>query len=110
MSDPSLPFARVRDGVTVAVRVAPRAARASIGETVADANGVRAIKVSVTAAPEGGKANDAVIRLLAKAWRVPKTSLSVVSGAAGRRKTILAAGDAEDLFRRLCEWMESRDG
>lgn len=110
MSDPGHPFARVRDGVTIAVRVAPRAARAGIGETVADANGSRMIKVSVTAAPEGGKANDAVIRLLAKAWRVPKTSLSVVSGAAGRRKTIHAAGDSEDLFRHLCAWMESRDG
>ncbi len=110
MSDPSHPFARVRDGVTVAVRVAPRAARARIEETVADARGARMIKVSVTAAPEGGKANEAVIGLLAKAWRVPRTSLSVVSGAAGRRKTILASGDTEDLFRRLCAWMESRDG
>ena len=110
MSDPSLPFARVRDGVTVAVRVAPRASRQRIGEIANEANGSRVIKVSVTAPPEGGKANDAVIRLLAKAWRVPKTSLSVASGAANRRKTIHAAGDAEDLFRRLTEWMESRDG
>ncbi len=110
MSEPSRPFARARNGVTVAVRVAPRAARQRIGEIAAEANGVRVIKVAVTAAPEGGKANDAVIRLLAKAWRVPKTSLSVVSGAADRRKTIFAAGDAEDLFRRLCEWMESHDG
>ncbi len=110
MSDPSLPFTRVRDGVTVAVRVAPRAARQRIGEIADEANGERVIKVSVTAPPEGGKANNAVIRLLAKAWRVPKTSLSVASSAANRRKTIHAAGDAEDLFRRLTEWMESRDG
>ncbi len=110
MSDPSFPFTRVRDGVTVAVRVAPRAARQRIGEIADEANGGRVIKVSVTAPPEGGKANDAVIRLLAKAWRVPKTSLSVASGAANRRKTDHAAGDAEDLFRRLTEWLESRDG
>ena len=42
-----------------------------------------------------GKANDAVIRLLAMAWQVPKTSLSV---AANRLKTIHAVGETEDLI------------
>lgn len=108
MSDPPLPFTRVRDGV--AVRVAPRAAHQRIGEIAGEANGGRAIKISVTAPPENGKANDAVIRLLAKAWRVPKTSLTVTSGATDRRKTIHAAGEPEDLYRRLSKWMESHDG
>ena len=100
----------MRDGVTVAVRVAPRAAHQRIGEIAGEANGGRVIKVSVTAPPENGKANDAVIRLLAKAWRVPKTSLSVTSGATDRRKTIHAAGEPEDLYRRLNKWMVSHDG
>lgn len=110
MSEPSLPFTRVRDGVTIAVRVAPRAGRQRIGGIGHEADGARVIQVSVTAPPEAGKANDAVIRLLAKAWRVPKTSLSVASGAANRRKTIHATGEPEELFRRLSEWMESHDG
>lgn len=94
----------------VSIRVTPRAARERIGEVVAEADGGRMIKVSVTAAPERGKANAAAIRLLAKAWRVPKSSLSVVSGATERRKTIHVAGEPQDLVRRLTEWMESRDG
>ena len=110
MSDPPLPFTRVRDGVTVAVRVAPRAAHQRIGEIAGEANGGHVIKISVTAPPENGKANDTVIRLLAKAWRVPKTSLTVTSGATDRRKTIHAAGEPEDLYRRLSKWMESHDG
>jgi hypothetical protein len=109
VSERCRPFARAKDGITIAVRVSPRSSREAIGELVAEANGAGAIKVSVTAAPEGGKANDAVIRLLAKAWRVPKTSLSVVSGHAARRKTIHAAGDGEALFRRLSDWMEERN-
>lgn len=94
----------------VSIRVTPRAARERIGEVVAEADGGRMIKLSVTAAPERGKANAAAIRLLAKAWRVPKSSLSVVSGATERRKTIHVAGEPQDLIRRLTEWMESRDG
>ena len=110
MSEAPLPFTRVRDGVAIAVRVAPRAAHQRIGEIAEEASGGRVIKVSVTAPPEGGTANAALIRLLAKAWRVPKTSLSVTSGAADRRKTIHAAGAPEDLYRRLSTWMESHDG
>ncbi len=110
MPDPSRPFTVVRDGVTVAVRVAPGAGRERIGEIVAEADGGRVIKLSVTAAPERGKANEAAIRLLAKAWLVPKSSLSVVSGATARRKTIHVAGEPEDLARRLTEWIESRHG
>lgn len=94
----------------VSIRVSPRAARERIGEVVAGADGGRMIKLSVTAAPERGKANEAAIRLLAKAWRVPKSSLSVVSGATVRRKTIHVAGEPEDLVRRLTEWMKGRDG
>lgn len=94
----------------VSIRVSPRAARERIGEVVAEADGGRMIKLSVTAAPERGKANEAAIRLLAKAWRVPKSSLSVVSGATERRKTIHVAGEPEDLVRRLTEWMKGRDG
>ena len=109
MSDGPSPFTRVRDGVDVAIRVAPRAARQRIGEIAEDADGGRVIKVAVTAPPEDGKANDAVIRLLAKTWRVPKTDFSVVSGAANRRKTLRLAGDADDLYRRLNTWMESHD-
>ncbi len=110
MSESAGPLSRVGDGITIAIRVSPRATRQRIGGIATDASGARVITVAVTAAPERGKANEAVIRLLAKAWRVPKTSLSVVSGATGRRKTILATGDAEDLFQRLSVWMEGHDG
>ncbi len=41
----------------------------------------------VTTVPEGGKANEAIIRLLADSARVPKSAFSLVSGATGRTKT-----------------------
>ncbi len=68
------------------------------------------LKISVSAAPDKGKANDAVIKLLAKEWRVPKTSISVASGATDRRKTLHIAGDPSALEARLRSWLEQRHG
>lgn len=110
MSDPSLPFAATRDGIRVAIRVTPRAARNHIGEVALGADGDAMLKVSVSAVPDKGKANDAVIKLLAKEWRVPKTSISVASGATDRRKTLLLAGDPATLETRLRFWLEQHNG
>ena len=45
--------------------------------------------VRVTAAPEKGRANQALVKLLAKAWRVSQSSLSIVAGAKERTKILL---------------------
>ena len=49
-------------------------------------------KVRVAAAPERGRANDAVVDLFARALDVPRSALRVVAGRATRRKTISVAG------------------
>ncbi len=98
---PVSPFTAVGDGVRVAVRVAPRAAANRIGGVVSGADGAAALKVSVTAAPEGGKANAALIKLLSKAWRVPKGAISIAAGAAARRKVVHVAGAPEALLERM---------
>ncbi|MDA1326316.1 MAG: DUF167 family protein [Proteobacteria bacterium] len=95
------PVIRTEDGVTVAVRVSPGARSSRIGGTVADVDGRRALKVAVTTIPEGGKANAAVIALLAKSWRVPKSSITIQSGAAAQRKILRVKGDASDLKQRI---------
>lgn len=69
-----------RDGAEIAVRVTPKAASNRI---VASEAGLR---VYVTTAPEGGKANAAVQKLLAKALGLPKTRLALIRGATGRDK------------------------
>ena len=102
------PFAPFPGGVRVAVRVTPRAGRERIGAVAADADGGAVLKLAVTAAPQGGKANRAAIRLLSKAWRVPKSSIAVTAGAAERRKTLVVAGEPEALLHRLNEWLERR--
>ena len=56
----------------------------------------------VTAAPEGGRANDAVVRLLADALNLSHRDVDIVSGHAARDKVVSVAGiDADELERRL---------
>lgn len=85
------------------VRLTPRAARNRIDGIAQDADGKPYLKVAVTAVPESGKANAALVALLAKTWRLPRTTISVVAGTTDRRKTLFIAGDAALLARRLDE-------
>ncbi len=104
------PFAAASGGVSVRVRLTPKAARNAIDGTVADAHGIPALKATVTAPPEGGKANKALIGMLAKSWRLAKTSISVKSGLTLRQKTLLVEGDTELIMKKLRKWMESTGG
>lgn len=71
---------RAIPGAEIAVRVTPRAARNAVLEDGA------LLRVSVTTVPEDGKANKAVIKLLATALGVPRSALTLVRGASGRDK------------------------
>jgi uncharacterized protein (TIGR00251 family) len=82
---------------TLRLRVSPGASRTEFLSRHGSA-----WKVRVTSAPERGRANDAVVRLLASRLHVPRTSLSVVSGHTGRDKVIELRGlDAAEAERRL---------
>ncbi|MFQ5774074.1 MAG: DUF167 domain-containing protein [Kiloniellaceae bacterium] len=94
----------------VALRVQPGASRARIDGPAALGDGSVVLKVRVTEPPEGGKANAAVLRLLAKAWGVPKGRLEIVAGAAERRKTLHVAGDTAELQARLAAWLAALPG
>jgi uncharacterized protein len=85
--------------VTVELRVQPRARRTALDLSAGT------LKAAVTAPPEDGKANDAVIALLAEAWRLPKSTMTVIKGATARGKTLAIAGDAAALAARVKEWV-----
>jgi uncharacterized protein (TIGR00251 family) len=103
-----VPFSIVDEGVVVAVRLTPKAGANAIRGIAQDADGAACLKVAVTAPPEGGKANTAMLKLLAKTWKLPKTSLMVASGATSRRKVVHVAGDGPVLYAILEEWARSR--
>ena len=92
----------------VRLKVAPKAKRAQFGGLLDEPDGAKALKVSVTAAPEGGKANEAVIALLAREWGVAKSAISVVAGATDRRKLVEIRGPSQELLARLQSWLAAR--
>jgi len=75
----------------LAVRVSPGAARTRV---LGEHNG--ALKIAVSAPPEKGKANKAVIELLSRALGVRKSDVSVVSGETSRDKRICVKNIATD--------------
>jgi uncharacterized protein len=79
------------------LRVAPGASRPGVVGRHGDA-----WKVRVAAAPERGKANDAVLDLLAQTLSLPRSSVTLVSGAGSRDKIVELAGiEPDEIERRL---------
>ena len=78
------------------LRVSPRAKRNAILGLRGDT-----LKVSVTAVPERGKANDAVVELLAEALDVSPSSIELVAGASSKDKVVEVDLAAEEIARRL---------
>jgi uncharacterized protein len=104
-SSASSPFAAAADGVRIKVHAHPGARRDAVEGLRPQADGGIALKVSVRAAPEEGKANAAIIKLLAAEWGQPKSALSLLAGAADRRKAFHLAGRPEALLAQLEGWL-----
>jgi len=82
------------DGVVIDVHAQPGGSRDEVVGRHGDA-----LKVKVSAPPEGGRANVAVCRLLAEAFSVAPSSVVVVAGSKGRRKRIRISGLDPDVAR-----------
>ncbi|HWU60887.1 MAG TPA: DUF167 domain-containing protein [Ensifer sp.] len=97
----ALPFQVNSDHVRLSVKLTPNAGRDGVDGAETGADDETLLKARVTAVPEKGKANKALIELLAKALKVPKSSISVISGDTARKKILRIEGDTEEIERRL---------
>ena len=88
-------------GIRLKLKVQPKARRNALDGTMPDAEGGTVLKLAVTAPPEDGKANQAVIALLAAELGVAKAAISVVAGATDRRKLVEIRGNPAALGAAL---------
>ena len=89
------------DHLRLSVRLTPNGGRDALDGVEPDADGEPLLKARVTAVPEKGKANKALIQLIAKSLKIPKSSISVISGDTSRKKILRIDGDTEDLMEKL---------
>jgi len=78
-----VPVKDTPEGVTFTVKVHPRARKNAITGTVGEA-----LKLALTAPPVEGRANQAVVEFFADLFEIPRSSVTIASGARGRRKVI----------------------
>ncbi|HEV7433371.1 MAG TPA: DUF167 domain-containing protein [Pseudorhizobium sp.] len=92
---------RHEDHVRLSVRLTPAAGRDAVDGIEEADDGELYLRVRVTAVPEGGKANKALIALLAKRLRMPKSALTILSGETSRKKILRLDGEPEDVCAKL---------
>ena len=83
------------------IRVSPRSAKPGIGGWRSGPDGRDELEVRVAEAPAEGVANEAVVRLLAKALGVSRAEVKIVSGVASRHKRIAIPFEISEARRRL---------
>jgi uncharacterized protein len=97
------------DHVRLTVRLTPNGGRAKVEGIEKDAAGTAYLKARVSEPPEKGKANAALVALIAKAFGVPKSRISILSGDTARLKTLRIDADPERLLD-IMKSIASADG
>lgn len=84
-------------GLSLFVRVTPNAGRDAIEGVEIRDDGSAVLRLRVKAVPDKGRANAAVIALLAKALGIPKSAITLTAGDTARQKTLALTGDGPAL-------------
>jgi uncharacterized protein YggU (UPF0235/DUF167 family) len=98
---PAGAFVATAAGLTVAVRLTPRAGREALEGVTRLDDGAEVLKAAVRAAPEDGAANAALIRLVAKSAGIAPSRVRLERGATSRLKTLLIEGGDLAMAERL---------
>lgn len=96
-------FQEHAEGLLLRVRVSPGAKQTRLEGWETDAEGRPRLRLRISVPPQKGKANAAVLKLLAGAFGLRQNQLRLVSGESGRSKTVLIEGDAAALRARFEE-------
>jgi uncharacterized protein (TIGR00251 family) len=93
------------DGVVLMMRLTPKASRDGIDGVKPGPNGTY-VQARVRAVPEDGRANAALVELIADEIGVAKSTVKVVAGQTARLKSVHIAGNPRALEERISAWLE----
>ena len=94
------------DGCLCRVKLAPNAGKNRVDGPDRDTQSNLRLRVKGTAIPEKGKANAALIKLLAKEWGLAKSQLTIISGEKDRNKIVHVAVDPPFFIDFFDKWAE----
>jgi uncharacterized protein len=94
------PIVQTSSGITLKVRLTPKSSRDAI-EGLEDFGGETVLKARVRALPEAGRANAALVKLIAAWLELPASRVSVAQGTKSRLKHVAIEGDASELIRLI---------
>lgn len=87
------------------IHLTPKASHNKIEGWAKDVEGHTVLRVKVTAVPENGKANEALIKLLSKALHISKSSISLIRGETSRVKHLEVDVTKEEISAFLSQEM-----
>ena len=95
-------------GYILRIRVTPNSSVSGFQDIFKDPNGVDFLKVNLNSAPEKGKANQELIKLLSKTLKISKSSFSVISGTTDRYKKILLEIEPSNTIETILNNLENK--
>ena len=90
-----------KQGLYLNVHAQPGARRPQLRGVHGDA-----VKIAIGEAAQDGKANKAIIRMIADALKLPVADIEITSGSSARRKRVLLRGDSKRLQQQISSWLE----
>ena len=96
-------WSQTGDDLILAIRLTPGASKAAIGGIWTDEKGAQWLSARVTAVPEKGRANDALVALLSKYLDWPKGAISLEAGDSNRLKRLRIRGGAQPRLIAIME-------
>ena len=98
---PEPPWRSTLDGIVVACRLTPKGGRDAIEGVATLSDGARVLLARVRSAPEDGRANQALCRLVAESLEVAASRVRLIAGSKSRLKQVAVTGDPAELAARL---------
>ena len=101
-------YEKKQNGYILRIRVTPNSSVSGFQDIFIDPNGTEFLKANLNSAPEKGKANSELIKLLSKILKISKSSFSVISGTTDRYKKILLEIEPSETIEEILNNLENK--